>query len=165
MQSPIVLFILIHLFVASHSYPNMRSKTQPKSIGPTCTQGGHNPLPPSGVCPQSSDTFVFPGLCPMSMIVGKIEHLLLSPWRYAWCSQWSSCRPSVGTLVYCRMDVLFCLWRREYTTIFSSSTRQFYDVDWPYVLRRHNEQRSKHERSLRSTMHSDIFHGCLIRQQ
>lgn len=78
MQSPIVLFILINLFVASHSYPNMRSKTKSNSIGPTCTQGGHNPLPPSGVCPQSSDTFVFPGLYLMPMIIRKIEHLLLS---------------------------------------------------------------------------------------
>ncbi len=44
------------------AYPNMRSKKKQREVGPTCTQGGHNPLPPSGTCPQSNETFVFPGL-------------------------------------------------------------------------------------------------------
>lgn len=58
----IILFIIINLFIENYAYPNMRSKKKTTVIGPTCTQGGHNPLPPSGVCPQSNETFVFPGM-------------------------------------------------------------------------------------------------------
>jgi hypothetical protein len=62
MQQFFILLIVINLFAQIDAYPNMRSKKKPKVIGPTCTQGGHNPLPPSGTCPQSNETFVFPGL-------------------------------------------------------------------------------------------------------
>lgn len=62
MQLLLILFIAVNLFIQSDAYPNMRSKKNQSPIGPTCTQGGHNPLPPSGVCPQSNETFVFPGL-------------------------------------------------------------------------------------------------------
>lgn len=62
MRSIFILFVVIILFSEIDAYPNMRSKKKQAVIGPTCTQGGHNPLPPSGVCPQSNQTFVFPGL-------------------------------------------------------------------------------------------------------
>jgi hypothetical protein len=62
MQLLFILLIVINLLVQIDAYPNMRSKHKSTVIGPTCTQGGHNPLPPSGTCPQSNDTFVFPGL-------------------------------------------------------------------------------------------------------
>ena len=57
-----ILCIAISLFLQMEAYRGMRSKKKPTSIGPTCTQGGHNPLPPSGICPQSNETFTFPGL-------------------------------------------------------------------------------------------------------
>ncbi|CAF4730594.1 unnamed protein product, partial [Rotaria sp. Silwood2] len=44
------------------TYSYMRSKKKSTVIGPTCTQGGHNPLPLSGICPQSNETFIFPGM-------------------------------------------------------------------------------------------------------
>ncbi len=56
-----VLFIVLNLFIQLHAYPGMKKNKQ-SSIGPTCTQGGHNPLPPSGICPQSNETFIFPGM-------------------------------------------------------------------------------------------------------
>ena len=51
----------MNLFIQLHAYPGMKKKKQ-SPIGPTCTQGGHNPLPPSGICPQSNETFIFPGM-------------------------------------------------------------------------------------------------------
>jgi hypothetical protein len=50
----------------------MRSKKKPTAIGPTCTQGGHNPLPPSGTCPQSNETFIFPGLLYQLLIKSEL---------------------------------------------------------------------------------------------
>ena len=62
MRLLLVLCVTISLFLQMNAYPGMRSKKKTTAIGPTCTQGGHNPLPPSGICPQSNETFVFPGL-------------------------------------------------------------------------------------------------------
>ncbi len=58
----VVLCIVISLFSQIDAYGSMRSKKKLTDIGPTCTQGGHNPLPPSGICPQSNNTYIFPGI-------------------------------------------------------------------------------------------------------
>lgn len=80
MQPLIFSWMLIKLFTACHSYPNMPSKTNPKSIGPTCTWDGHNPLTPSGVCPQSSDIFVFPDFVSLSMITDRLSSTAFVLW-------------------------------------------------------------------------------------
>jgi hypothetical protein len=56
MQLLLILCTVMSLFAQMNAYASMRSKKKTTAIGPTCTQGGHNPLPPSGVCPQSNDT-------------------------------------------------------------------------------------------------------------
>jgi hypothetical protein len=62
----------MNLFAQIDAYPNMRSKKKQTEIGPTCTQGGHNPLPPSGTCPQSNETFIFPGLLYQLLIKSEL---------------------------------------------------------------------------------------------
>lgn len=62
MKIQLIALGLLIFVSGTNAHRNMRNKKRETEIGPTCTQGGHNPLPPSGICPQSNDTYVFPGI-------------------------------------------------------------------------------------------------------